>query len=76
MTKNKLWKNSSTYVEQIGKIDRELKARDRIFPMVVAVFLLLLGLALVLLPWTDFDFVDGFYGEIKKLNVCVRCENH
>ena len=50
---------SLTYDEQIQKIDRELKEQNRRWPTVAAVFLLLGGIALLLLLGKHFDFPDS-----------------
>ena len=50
---------SSAYDEQIQKIDRELKEQNRSWPTFAAVFLLLGGIALLLLLGENFDFPDS-----------------
>ena len=50
---------SSAYDEQIQEIDRKLKAQNRRWPTFAAVFLLLGGIALLLLLGKHFDFPDS-----------------
>ena len=50
---------SSAYDEQIQKIDLELKKQHRRWPTIAAVFLLLGGIALLLLLGKHFDFPDS-----------------
>ena len=50
---------SSAYDEQIQKIDLELKKQHRRWPTIAAVFLLLGGIALLLILGKHFDFSDS-----------------
>ena len=50
---------SSAYDEQIQKIDLELKKQHRRWPTIAAVFLLLGGIALLLILGKHFDFPDS-----------------
>ena len=50
---------SPAYTEQIQEIDRKLKAQNRRWPTFAAVFLLLGGIALLLLIDKNFDFPDS-----------------
>ena len=50
---------SPAFAEQIQEIDRELKEQNRRWPAIVAVFLLLGGIALLLLMGKHFDFPDS-----------------
>ena len=47
------------YAEHIQEIDRELKEQNRRWPMIAAVFLLLGGIALLLIMGRNFDFPDS-----------------
>ena len=58
MTTQKL-QDSPAYAEQIQVIGRELKAQNRRWPTFAAVFLLLGGVALLLLMGSNFDFPDS-----------------
>ena len=49
----------SLYTEQIQEIDRELKKQNRRWPAIAAVFLLLGGIALLVLLGKNFDFPDS-----------------
>ena len=51
--------DSPAFAEQIQQIDRELKAHSRRWPTFAAVFLLLGGIALLLLLGKNFDFPDS-----------------
>ena len=50
---------SPAFAEQIQEIDRKLKAQNRRWPTFAAVFLLLGGIALLLLLGKNFDFPDS-----------------
>ena len=50
---------SPAFAEQIQEIDRKLKAQNRRWPTFAAFFLLLGGIALLLLLGKHFDFPDG-----------------
>lgn len=50
---------SSAYADQMQEIDRELKAQNRRWPTIAAVFLLLGGITLLLLMGKNFDFPDS-----------------
>lgn len=50
---------SPAYDERMQKIDLELKAQNRRWPTIAAVFLLLAGIALLLLLGKNFDFPDS-----------------
>ena len=50
---------SPAYTEQIQEINQQLKAQNRRWPMIAAVFLLLGGIALLLLMGKHFDFPDS-----------------
>ena len=58
MTTQKL-QDSSAYAAQMQEIDRELKAQNRRWPTFAAVFLLLGGVAQLLLMGSNFDFPDS-----------------
>ena len=51
--------DSLAYAEQIQVIGRELKAQNRRWPTFAAVFLLLGGVALLVLMGKNFDFSDS-----------------